>query len=102
MVKDSVDTPVSDMAFRGDSLVFYGSTTDNLTGKNSVNYGLIDIKTCRLVKNSLIDNPSQIEMPYGIMLHPVSGDIYVMDAKNYVSSGKLFCFNKEGQLKWQT
>ena len=29
-----------------------------------------------------------------------SGDIFVTDAKNYVSSGTLYCFDKHGKKKW--
>ena len=41
-----------------------------------------------------------IAVPYGIALHPANGDIYVTDAKNYVSSGKLHCYSREGKLRW--
>ena len=45
---------------------------------------------------------TQIETAYGLMVHPTTGDIYVMDATNYVSSGWLFCFDKDGNFKWKT
>jgi outer membrane protein assembly factor BamB len=35
------------------------------------------------------------------MVDPVSEDIYVTDAKDYVSPGMLYCFNKEGKKKWE-
>ena len=101
-VCDSIDTPVSDMAFRGDSLVFYGAQTDVFTGKISVGYGIIDIGSREIISRRLMEYPSVVETPYGIMVHPQTGDIYVMDATNYVSSGRLFCFDTNGQLKWQT
>ena len=41
-----------------------------------------------------------IEVPYGINVHPTNGDIYVTDAKNYVSSGALHCYNRRGVKKW--
>lgn len=101
-VTDSIDTPVSDMAFRGDSLVFYGSQTDVFTGKITVGYGIIDIGSRQIISRQLMEDPSVIETPYGIMVHPQTGDVYVMDATNYVSSGRLFCFDTNGRLKWQT
>jgi DNA-binding beta-propeller fold protein YncE len=42
----------------------------------------------------------EIEIPYGIMVHPVTKDIYVTDAGNYVSPGMLYCFTKNGKKKW--
>ena len=41
-----------------------------------------------------------IVIPYGIAIHPRNGDIYVTDAKNYVSSGVLPCYSREGVHKW--
>ena len=42
----------------------------------------------------------EIAMPYGIAVHPETGDIYLTDAKNYVSSGTLYCFDSQGRKKW--
>ena len=41
-----------------------------------------------------------IIIPYGIAVHPETGDIFVTDAKNYVSSGTLYCFGPDGRKKW--
>ena len=43
---------------------------------------------------------SEIVAPYGIAVHPVNGDIYIADARNYVSSGHLYCYSASGQRKW--
>jgi DNA-binding beta-propeller fold protein YncE len=39
-------------------------------------------------------------MPYGVAVNPVNKDIFVTDAKDYVSSGTLYCFDKTGKKKW--
>ena len=39
---------------------------------------------------------------YNLLVHPISHDIYVLDATNYVSSGKLYCFDRNGKFKWTT
>jgi DNA-binding beta-propeller fold protein YncE len=41
-----------------------------------------------------------IKMPYGILVNPSTNEIYVTDAKDYVSSGTLYCFDKHGKKKW--
>ena len=84
VVSDSIDTPVSGMAILGDSIYYYGSTYDQ-NWQPQTTYGIIDIKTT-----------------YGIMVHPITHDIYIMDATNYVSSGKLYCFDNDGNYKWVT
>ena len=98
---DSIDVPVSDMAMRGDSLCFVGTSYDDNWSQRA-NFGIVDTRTCRLVTTELVKDPSQIETAYGLMVHPVTGHIYVMDATNYVSSGKLFCFDAGGNLLWKT
>ena len=99
---DSVDTAVSDLYLRGDSLCFIGSSYD-ANWQRKVSSGIIDTSTGRMVSTRLFDDSeAQIETAYGLMVHPVTGDVYVMDATNYVSSGRLFCFGSNGQLKWKT
>jgi hypothetical protein len=39
-------------------------------------------------------------MPYGLIVNPVDKDFYLMDAKNYVSSGELFHFKADGTFDW--
>lgn len=99
--RDSIDVPVSDIAFRGDSLCFVGASYDENWNQRT-NFGVIDVATRRLLTTALVKDASQIETPYGLMVHPTTGDIYVMDATNYVSSGWLFCYDKEGNFKWKT
>ena len=41
-------------------------------------------------------------MPYGIAVNPYTKDFYLMDAKNYVSSGQLLHFSPEGRFLWKT
>lgn len=41
-----------------------------------------------------------VETPYGIAIHSETGDIFLTDAKNYVSSGTLHCIGADGRLKW--
>ncbi|MBO9660429.1 MAG: YncE family protein, partial [Chitinophagaceae bacterium] len=62
----------------------------------------INTRTREIVTNSFISDGTDktIEIPYGIMVNPVSREIYVTDAGNYVSPGILYCFDKEGKKKW--
>lgn len=41
-----------------------------------------------------------IQSPYCIAVQPRDGTIFVTDAKNYVSSGAVYCFSPSGQLQW--
>ena len=102
VVTDTLNIPCSEMHIQGDSLYFYSVEWSNQEEKNHIAYGIIDVRTKELVTDHFITDGTEkdIEVPYGINVHPVTGDIYVTDAKNYVSSGALHCYNREGKKKW--
>ena len=99
----TIDQPVSDLCIVGDSLYFYGSQWNEVTKKNSITYGIINVATHQVVCNRLSDAPEmgKIRMPYGIIVNPHERDFYLMDAKNYTSSGELFHFLADGTFDWK-
>ena len=102
VVKDTLDIPCSEMYIQGDSLYFYSVEWNKQTERNTVTYGIIDARTGQLVTDHFITDGTEqdIVIPYGICVHPTTGDIYVTDAKNYVSSGVLHCYDRHGKKKW--
>jgi hypothetical protein len=98
-----LDQPVSDLCIVGDSLFFYGSQWSEITMTNTVTYGIINVRTHQIVSSSLSDAPeiNKIRMPYGIIVNPIHRDFYLMDAKNYVSSGELLHFLPDGTFDWK-
>ena len=97
-VIDSIDTPVSGLSIVGDSLYYYGSAWNNATKQNTISYGLLNVRTHQTIDTNLFSSPEvkSITMPYGIMVNPIERDFYLMDAKNYVSSGSLLHFKPDG------
>lgn len=102
VVTDTIPVACSNMAVHGDSLYFYATEWNNYTSSNTISYGIIDVRTKEIVSRNFITDGSEreITIPYGIAVHPETGDIFVTDAKNYVSSGTLFCFDRRGRKKW--
>ncbi|MDE6509489.1 MAG: YncE family protein [Muribaculaceae bacterium] len=102
-VVDAIPVACSNMAIRGDSLYFYATEWNNFTASNTISYGIINVRTRELVSTNFITDGSEkeITVPYGIALHPENGDVFVTDAKNYVSSGALYCFDSKGRRKWR-
>ena len=98
-----IPQPVSDLCIVGDSLYFYGSQWSELTMTNTVTYGIVNVRTHQVVSTSLSDAPEvkKIRMPYGIIVNPIGRDFYLMDAKNYVSSGELLHFLPDGTFDWK-
>ena len=103
---------VSEMVLLGDSMYYYGSHWSDETMSNQTTYGVFNIQNSLPlagafregagVGSSLITDGTEknIKIPYGIQVNPYNGDIYITDAKNYVSSGQLHCYSREGKRKW--
>lgn len=91
-VESMFDIPVTDFDFLGDSLVY----------QNEKELGVINIRTSRILTRQLAHMPAgeSVQTPYGVIVDASNGNIYVMDATNYVSSGRLFCFDQRGAYKW--
>ena len=93
---------VSEMVIMGDSMYFYGTHWSDETMSNQITYGVFNIQYPITKTQSFITDGTEknIKIPYGIQVNPYNGDIYITDAKNYVSSGHLHCYSREGKRKW--
>ena len=92
----------SEMVIVGDSMYYYGAYWNDETMSNQITYGALNIQYPITNTQSLITDGTEqnIKIPYGIQVNPYNGDIYITDAKNYVSSGQLHCYSREGKRKW--
>lgn len=97
-----VDTQVSDLWIHGDSAYIYNAYINDLTGDKDISYSIVNLNTLRVVDNSIIKDgtDSNIKMPHGIAVHPITKEIFITDARNYVSSGRIHCYTPDGILKW--
>ena len=106
IVGGSVDVPVSSMCIVGDSLYYIGTTWSNQTQKNTIKMGIVNVRTHEEIQTDLFNSSEarSMTLPYGIIVHPKEKDFYLMDAKNYVSSGSLLHFFADGTFdrKWAT
>ncbi len=98
-----IDTHITDLCIVGDSLYYIGVGFNYTTMKNEVSYGIVNVRTHQTVTTQLSDAKeiAGIEMPYGIIVNPKEKDFYIMDAKNYVSSGELLHFLPDGTFDWR-
>jgi DNA-binding beta-propeller fold protein YncE len=99
---DSLDIAVSNICLSGDSLYVYSAGWSYVTMSNEVTYGIVDAAKRTIVTRNFITDGTErlIKIPYGILVHPQTGDIYVTDARNYVTPGTLYCFGADGRQKW--
>ncbi len=102
IIKD-MKIPVSDMWLDDQYLYIISTEWNYVTGENTVTYAKVDMAEMQVVDRHFIKDgtETQIKVPYGIAVNPVSKDIYVTDAKSYVVSGTVYCFGEDGMLKWK-
>jgi hypothetical protein len=83
-----------------DDLAYVISTNPNATP--SFSYNIINTRDETMLSRQFITDvtKNQISNPYGIAVNPVTKDILLTDAKDYVTSGTLYCFDQNGQIKW--
>lgn len=102
-IKKTFNIPVSNFTIVGDYLYYYSNEFSYETYTYEKSFGIINVKTEQKVSDSLLNNNAinDIETPYGIAINSINGDIYLTDATNYSSDGYIYCFDKNGGLKWK-
>lgn len=103
-IKKDFHTGVSEMTIVNDKLYYYGNEFNYNTHTYKKSFGIINVKTEEIISNKIIDQEyvDAIKTPYGIAVNPITEDIYITDARNYVSTGFVYCFDKNGHFKWKT
>ena len=101
-VKKSFDIRVSNLAIQDDVAYYFANEFNYQTGNYTIAYGTLDVKNEMLNDRKFITDgtESQIMVPYGIAVNPYTKDVFVTDAKDYVSPGTLYCFDSSGKKKW--
>lgn len=97
-----IDVPVSNMVLQGDSLYIVSNAWSNVTMTDEPSYSIVDVVQKRVVCDNFITDGTDeaIRKPYGIAVNPVTKDILVTDARNYVNPGYLYCFGSDGVMRW--
>lgn len=97
-----LDVPVSSMDLVGDSLYVVSTEWSYVSMSNQITYGIVDVNTMEKVSDNFITDgtESNIKIPYMVKINPLTKEIFVSDARNYVNPGYLHCYSPEGVLKW--
>ena len=56
--------------------------------------------TNTIVRNEFITDGTVIQTPYGLNIDEQNGDVYIGDAGNFSSAGKVICFSSNGVKKF--
>ena len=96
-VRKDLGIPCSQMTLTGDSLFLFNYDY----GQHNISSAIYDVTLNRTVSTDWLETAAlNIEVPYGIAINPESKEVFVTDAKDYVTPGKLFAFDKEGHYQW--
>jgi len=92
----------TDMTLCGDSLFVYSNAWSYITQTSDVNYAIVNVKNRQVVTRRFITDgtDAQFQNPYGIAVNPNTREIFVTDARDYITPGKVYCYSPEGRLKW--
>lgn len=56
--------------------------------------------TNTVIRNEFITDATVVQTPYGINIDEQNGDVYIADAGNFTSAGKVTCFTSAGAKKF--
>lgn len=101
-IKKVFNIAASNLVIDDDYAYIYSTEWNYIEGRNRITYNMINTKDETVMDRKFINDGTEkdIKIPYGIAVNPASKDVYVTDAKDYVSPGKLHCYSPEGRLKW--
>lgn len=102
-VKKTFDIAASNLWIDDDTAYIYSTEWSYPQQKNIITYAMLNVKDETVLSSRFITDGTdkKIVVPYGIAVNPLTKDVFVTDAGNYVASGTLYCFDKNGIMKWQ-
>jgi YVTN family beta-propeller protein len=91
------DLEVLNLAIHGDTAYVYHN--DYTSGSES-GIKLIDVKNEIEISANFITDGTKIETVYGIAVESLTGDVFISDAKGFINTGEVLCFDKSGRKKY--
>ena len=97
-VKKTFDIVCSNLSIAGDTAYIIGLEFNYTTYETTISYSMVNVKTETLLTGSFLSKSvsDAIKTPYGIAVDPAAKYIYITDATDYVSPGKLYCIDTYG------
>lgn len=99
-VKKVFDISAGNLVIDDDLAYVYSAEFNSSTGMNTISYTMLNVKDETLLVEKFITDGTDIKLPYGIAVHPVTKEVFVTDATDYVTPGVLYCFDHNGKKKW--
>jgi len=55
----------------------------------------------KIISEQFITDGTTFQRPFAIYAHPITGDIFIADAKNHIQNGTIFSFDRNGRLRYK-
>jgi YVTN family beta-propeller protein len=94
VVIKSADTAVGKIRFYNNLLYVTGGYL------GSVYVRTLNTTDFKQTSSNFVTDGTVVTFPYGLNIDPGTGDVYVTDGVDYVSAGRVFCFDKTGKKKF--
>ena len=74
----------------------------NVSLDYSTGYAVFDTREGITVTRNFVTDGTEEEIttPYCIAVNPSNGDIFLTDAKDHVTPGRIHCYGQDGVRKW--
>ena len=85
-----------------DKIYMYNAPYQGNSLSNEITYSIADINSLSIIDDNFIKDGTAkyIKVPYTIKVNPSTKEVFICDAKNYVSSGTITCYSPQGIKRW--
>lgn len=98
VINDNTDAVTSQTNFDGSGMVIQGTTAYFITSTNTIK--VFNLTTQTVTTNNFITDGTAITTPYALAVDGSTGEVFVTDAKDYVSAGSVYAFDKTGKKEY--
>lgn len=98
VIDDNADAVISQTDFDASVFTVVGTNAYFITSAGQI--GVYNTSTQAISNTNFITDGTAIKTPYAITANVTTGEVFVGDAVDYKSTGKLYAFDKTGKLEY--
>ena len=85
-----------------DKIYMYNAPYQGNSLSANITYSVADVHSAEIIEPNFIKDGTEslIKIPYAIKVNPSTKEVFICDAKNYVSSGTITCYSPQGIKRW--
>ena len=85
-----------------DKIYMYNAPYQGNSLSANITYSVADVHSAEIIEPNFIKDGTEslIKIPYAIKVNPTTKEVFICDAKNYVSSGSVTCYSPRGIKRW--